>query len=113
IENRPIVERFAVRVLAVSVRRAPFERRRPVASSEQIMRSKLDLIWPHLAELADQLLAVLHVGVIRLISAEESPDGFQLAFRLGGVDTNLPRDRFACRRSGLIGSGDPGRPPRK
>ena len=40
---------------------------------------------PQLPKLREQLFAVLHVGVIRLVAAEEPPYRPQFTFRLGGI----------------------------
>ena len=89
VEDRPVVNRVALGVLAVSAGGTPLQRRRAVAGGQQIVRAEINLLAaPSSPSSAEQLLAVLHVGVVRLVGAEEPPDGTQLAFGLGGVHAN-------------------------
>ena len=88
VENRPVIDRLALSVLAVSARGTPLQRRRAVAGGQQIVRAKVNLFRSKLAEFGDQLSAMLHVSVVRLVRAEEAPDGFQSTLRLRGVHTD-------------------------
>src|SRR5205814_2196350 len=88
VENRPVVKRIALRALAVGARGAPLQRRCAVAGGQQIVRAKVNLFRSKLAKFREQLFAMLHIGVVRLVRAEEAPDGLQLAFRLRGVHTD-------------------------
>ena len=63
------------------------------------MRAEINLRPTELAEFAEELFPVLHVGIIRLIRAKETPDRCQLTLRLAGV--NLNRDR-KCK-TGVVG----------
>ena len=56
------------------------------------MAAKINLRPAELAEFAEQFLAVLHVGVIRLVRAEETPDRRQLRDRPGGVHRDRSRE---------------------
>jgi hypothetical protein len=47
--------------------------------------AKVDRLGAQFAEVGQERLAVLHVGVIRFVGAEEAPDGFQLALVNGTV----------------------------
>ena len=96
IDDGPIVDRFAVGVFAVGAGRAPFEGWSAIAGAEEVVGAEVDLggrrlgirgwglgagDWKggagaELAEFGDELLAVFHVGVVRLVGAEETPDGF-------------------------------------
>jgi hypothetical protein len=53
------------------------------------MRAEEDLFRRQIAQLAQQLSAVLHCGVVWLIAAEEAPDGLQLFLRRGRIDPNV------------------------
>jgi hypothetical protein len=99
VKNRPIINRLPVRFLAMRAGRTPFQRRRPVAGRQQIVRAKINLLWREVPEFADELLAMLHVSIVRLIRAKEPPDRFQFAARLRGIDAN--RHRESCLR--LVG----------
>ena len=82
IDDRPVVPRPARGVLGVRIRGSPLEGRHAVAAREQVVRAKVDLhsrTVADSAELRDQLPAVLHRGVVRLVGTEEAPDRVQLA----------------------------------
>jgi hypothetical protein len=86
VDDRPVVDRLAARVFRVGVGASPLQRGRAVAGGEQVVRAEERVLRPDLAELGQQLLAVLHVGVVRLIAAEETPDGVKRGDRLLQVD---------------------------
>jgi hypothetical protein len=104
IDNRPVVNRLPAGVLRVGVRRSPFERRRAIAGGQEIVRTEVDAFRRQLALIGDQLLAGRQVGVIGLVSSEETPDLFQRPGRLAGVDPDGNRKRRA-RRSLRRGAG--------
>ena len=101
--DRPVVIGCAVGVFLVGAGRTPFQRVRAIAAGEQMMRAEINLRLAELAEFGQQFLAVLHVGVIRLVRAEEPPDRRQFPDWPGGVH----RDGDGKR---LVGNGK-GRPP--
>ena len=110
VDDRPVVDRLAVGVLGVGVGRAPLQGRGAVAGGEQVVRAEVDLLRAELAEFGEQLLAVLHVGVVRLVGAEEPPDRLEVAAGLVGPDGD--RDRRGRRRPAPTGrSGPAPRPP--
>ena len=86
IDDRPVVDRLAVRVLGVGVGRSPLQRRRAVARRQQVVRADVDRHRAELGEFGQQLLAVLHVGVVRLVVAEPRPHGLHRRDPLSGVD---------------------------
>src|SRR5439155_17178957 len=88
IYNRPVVNRFAAGVLAVSAGGTPLQRGRSIAAGEQMVAADVYLRTAKLPELGEQLLAVLHISVVRLIVAEEAPDGRQFADGLCGIHTD-------------------------
>ena len=80
------------------------------------MRADVDRLGAQGGQLPEQLLAVLHVGVVRLVVAEEPPDGPHLAPGLRGVDADGDGERSAWGLGlgpVLDGSGGhpEGRPP--
>ncbi len=81
----PVVNRVAVRVLLVGAGRTPFQRIRAVAAREQMMAADENLRPAKLSKFSKKFPAVLHVSVIRLVIAEETPDWRQLPDRLGGI----------------------------
>ena len=73
----PVVDRLAGRVLGVGVGGAPLERGLAVAGHQQAVDAHVDRHGAERRDFGQQLLAVLHVGVVRLIVAEEGPDRLQ------------------------------------
>ena len=101
--DRPVVNRLAVRVFLVGAGRTPLQRIRAVAAGEQMMRAEINLRPAELAEFGQQFFPVLHVGVIRLIRAEKTPDRRQFANRLGRVHCDGDGKRSV--RRGRVGGG--------
>ena len=87
IDHRPVVDRLAVAGLGVRIGAAPFECRRAVAGIQQVVRTEVDLAASQLAELDQQLAAVLHGGVVRLVGAEEAPHRRQRSCRTATAST--------------------------
>ncbi len=79
IENCPIVDRIAALVLAIRIGGSPLQCGSTIAGSKQIMRAKVNGLGLQRAKFAQQLSAVRHRSVIRLVRAEESPDRTQPA----------------------------------
>ena len=76
-EVDPIDQAVAVGVAAQDVdSEAEVAAGRAVAGSEEIVRAEENFFGPKLAEFREELLAVLHVGVVRFVRAEEAPDRF-------------------------------------
>ena len=98
VDDRPVVDRLALAVLGVGVGAAPLERGRAVSGVEEVVGAKIHLRRPELAERREQLAAVLHVGVVRLVRSEEAPDWLQLATAGGGVHLDRHRERVALSR---------------
>ncbi len=73
VHDGPVVDRIAVGILAVGIGRAPFQRRRAVAAAEQVVRADPRRLGTKLGELSQQLLAVLRIGVVRLVIAKPVP----------------------------------------
>ena len=86
-----VVDRRSIRPLGVDVGRAPLQRALAVAGGEQVMRTKIDRNGAERSQFAEQLFAVRGVKKVRLIGAEEVPNGGVGAGRLAGM--NLNRDR--------------------
>ena len=107
VEDRPVVDGASLGVLAVGVRRAPLEGRRAVAARQQVVRADEDRVRAELRELAEQPLPVLHVGEVRLVVAEEAPEGPHLPDVGAGVHPH--RDREGRRRAGRRRLGRGGR----
>jgi hypothetical protein len=84
VDDGPVVDRLALAVLGVGTGGAPLEGRRAVAGGEQVVGAEERLRQPATepAELAEELFAVLHIGVVRLVGTEEPPDRPQVAGRL-------------------------------
>jgi hypothetical protein len=72
IEKGPVIHGLPLSPLPVSAGGTPFEGRRSIARREQIVGAEVNA--SEFAEFGEQLLAVLHVGVVRLVRAEEAPD---------------------------------------
>ena len=83
--DRPVINRAAVRVFLVGAGRTPFQRIRAIAAGEQMMGAEINLRLPEVAEFRQQFFPVFHVGVIRLVRAEETPDRRHFADRFSGV----------------------------
>src|SRR5262245_13191551 len=67
------------------------------------MRAEVSLRWAEPPQFANQLFAILHVCVVRLVGAEKTPDRPQLAPRLIGPHTDGDRThRVLCL--GLCGN---------
>src|SRR5262249_11197529 len=96
IDDGPVVLGTAGRVLRIGVGRSPFERRRAVAAREQVVGADEHRHRAQLRDLREELLPVLHVGVVRLVVAEKRPHRRQWALALTGVDAN---------RDGLLSGG--------
>jgi hypothetical protein len=93
VDDRPIVTWLAGGVFGIGVGRTPFERRRPVAGREQVVRPYVDWRGAERRKLREELLAVFHVSVIRLVIAEETPDRLHRPLALRRVNA----DRDAIR----------------
>ena len=52
------------------------------------MGAKINLFRRQFTQFSEELLAVLHVGVIRLVSSEEAPDRLQFAARLRRINAD-------------------------
>src|SRR6185503_771033 len=78
-------------------RGAPLERRCAVAGSQQIVRAEVHLFGAQFAKFGQQLPAMLHVGVVRLVRSEEPPDGLQLTLQLAGIHAEGHRKGFRSR----------------
>ena len=89
IENRPVIDRFSLRIFVVSACRAPFQSGSTIARSQEIVRAKVDPSRIELPKFGDQLLAVLHVSVVRFIGTKETPDGAYCSQGFGGVDLDV------------------------
>ena len=98
VQDGPVIDRLALRVLAVSAGGAPLERWCAIARGQQVVSAEIDPFRREGAEFGEQLLAILHRGVIRLIRAEEPPDGAQLAFCLSGIDADGDGNSVSYRR---------------
>ena len=85
IHNRPVVDGFAIGILAIGPGRTPLQCGRAVARAEQTVGAEINRLRAQSTEFADELLPVLHVGVVRFIRTEETPDGFEFATRLRRV----------------------------
>ena len=93
IDDRPVVDRPAGGVFSVGVGRSPFQRRRAVAGRQQVVRADEHGDGTERRQLREQLLAVLHVGVVRLVVAEERPHRRHRRAARVGVDPD--RDAIA------------------
>ena len=97
IRDRPVVHRSAGAVLGVGVGAGPLQARHAVAAAQQVVATDVHrgVRRAEPTQLADQFLPVGHVGVVRLVVAEEPPDRLQVSARVGGVDGD--RDRHVGR----------------
>ncbi len=97
VKDGPVEARAAGGVFGVGVGRSPLQSRRAVAGDQEIVGPHVDRHGTQLGELRQELAAVLHVGVVRLVVAEEGVHGPQLAPGLPRVnaDGNLRRQRAA------------------
>src|SRR4030095_14946659 len=68
-----------------------------VARRQQIVRTDVDLNRAQPGEFRDELLAILHVGVVRLVIAEVRPDRLQRS----DPGFALDEDRYRLLRPGL------------
>src|SRR5208337_3299315 len=82
------VDRRAVRVFTIGVRRSPLERAASVASSEQVVRAEIYRRRAERAEFAQQLFAVGSIDVVGLVGSEVIPDGRVGADGARGVDAD-------------------------
>ena len=105
VEGAPVVDRPALGVLGVGIGAAPLEGGRAVAGGEQVVGAEVDRERAELAQLRDQLPAVLHGRVVGLVRPEEAPDRLELSQRPRGID--LDRDR-----EGAVGGQGGSRRPR-
>src|SRR5262245_11213638 len=74
VNDRPVINRLARRVLGVSVGGTPFQRGLPVAGDQEAVRAEVDRDRVHFRQFSDELPTILHVGVVRLVIAGVSPD---------------------------------------
>ena len=103
VQDGPVVNRLAGGVFVVGAGGTPFEGGGAVAGVEQIMGAEENGAGgPQPAQFADEFPAVLHVGVIRLVGAEEAPDGTKFAGGFGGVHLDFDRERDG-RAGGRVG----------
>ena len=89
VQDGPVVNRPAFGVLARKCPLNPISTRacrRPMFS--RLCVRKKTCLRPKPAEFRQQFFAVLHIGVVRLVRAEETPDGTQRAFGIGRVHAN-------------------------
>ena len=100
VDDRPVVDRLALRVLGVGVGAPPLEGGRAVAGVEEVVGAEVDLRRAELAQRREQLASVLHVRVVRLVRPEEPPDRTQLAAACAGLDLDRDRERLAGRGAG-------------
>lgn len=98
VEDRPVIDRAALGVLGIDIGAAPLQGGGPVAGVEQVVGAEIDRLGRQGSQMAQQLAAVLHGRVVRLVGPEEPPDRPQLADRLAGVDGDL--DWNGARRLG-------------
>ena len=111
VEDRPVVDRASLCVLAVRVRRAPLERGRAAAARQQVVRADEHRVRAELRELPEQPLAVRHVGEVRLVVAEEPEDRPQLARADARVDADGDGEgRARARRRRRLRGGGRGEP---
>ena len=108
VDDGPVVAGPPVRVFGVGVRAAPLEGRRAVPGVEQVVGPEVDRARPELAEGREQLPAVLHGGVVRLVAAEEAPDRRERAERRLQVDADRDREGVG-RRLGRLRASRRGR----
>jgi hypothetical protein len=92
VEDRPVIDRPPLGVLGIDIGAAPLQGRRAITGVQQVVGAEIDAPGLERAQVAEQLAAVLHGRVVRLVGAEEPPDRPQLADRLGGVDGDRDRD---------------------
>ena len=69
----------------------------------------MNLFRREFTHLAEQFLAVLHRGVVRLVGAEVAPEGAQRAGGLRGVDGDADGERGGGRRDGRLGESGRGK----
>ena len=106
VNDRPVVVGPALGVLGVGVGRAPLQGGGAVAGGQQVVRADEDGLAAQAGELGEQLLAVLHISVVRLIVAEEPPGGRQFSLGLAGVDPDgHGGGRCGLSPGGCAGSG--------
>jgi len=79
VNNLPVVDGFAVGVLVINIGAAPFQCGRTITGAKQIVRAEKHVVRPQRTDFTNQLLAILHRGVIRLVRTEHAPDGLQFA----------------------------------
>ena len=63
------------------------------------MRTTVNVFGPQFAELGEQFLAILHRGVVRFVTAEETPNGPQQADGTrssGAVDDEVLGSMLFC-----------------
>ena len=73
VHDRPVVDRVAVRILGIGVGRAPFERGLAIAGGQQIVGADVRRGAGGGGQVAQQLPAIVGVGVVRLVIAEPVP----------------------------------------
>jgi hypothetical protein len=100
VDDRPVVDRLALRVLGVGVRAAPLEGGRSIPGVEEVVGAEVDLRRAQLAQRREELASVLHVRVVRLVRTEEPPDRMEVPAARAGVDLDLYRERLAGRGAG-------------
>ena len=104
IENGPVINRIPPSILRIRIRRAPLQRRNPVAGSQKMMAANINLRRLKLRKLRQKLLTARHEREVRLVIPEESPDRFPRAKRSRSVDVN--GNRQIGRRGRRIGAND-------
>ena len=76
VQNREIVDRSAVRVLAVDVGRTPFQIRHAVTRGQQMVDADGDRHWAEVMQFAQQRAAVGERAVVRLVVPEPGVQRF-------------------------------------
>ena len=100
VHDRPVVDRLPLGVLGVRVRAPPLEGGRSVPGVEEVVGAEVHLGRPEPAQRREQLPAVLHVRVVRLVRPEEPPDRMQVPAARPGIDLDRDRERVARPRAG-------------
>ena len=109
VKDCPVVNRFAVGVLVINAGGTPLERGRSITSAKQIVRAEVNVTGPESTEFTNEFLSVFHVGIVRLVRTEHTPDRFHLPKRFTCIDDNVHREGITYRvcRIGGIRCGRP------